>query len=41
MNQDEIPDGPCVECDGSGYLDDDQSVMCDQCEGTGIENDSE
>lgn len=31
----EIPPGPCVECDGSGYLDDAGAEICTECEGTG------
>lgn len=38
-DDDEIPDGPCLDCDGSGYLDDDQQHPCPACDGTGIESD--
>jgi hypothetical protein len=35
----EIPDGPCLECDGSGWLDDDCTDMCCECDGTGVAGD--
>lgn len=34
---DEIPPGPCVECDGSGFLNDEMTDICTECEGTGEE----
>ncbi len=36
----EIPDGPCLECDGSGWLDDECTDMCCECDGTGIADES-
>jgi hypothetical protein len=33
----EIPHVPCLECDGSGWLDDDRTEMCCECDGTGTE----
>lgn len=36
-DDDEIPPGPCLECDGSGWLDDDCTEMCCECDGTGTE----
>jgi hypothetical protein len=33
----EMPPGPCLECDGSGWLDDDRTEMCCECDGTGTE----
>lgn len=35
----EIPDAPCLECDGSGWLDDEQTKICCECDGTGLEAD--
>lgn len=35
----DIPDGPCVACDGSSWLDDDCTEMCCECDGTGTVSD--
>lgn len=37
MSDDEIPDPPCLECDGSGFADEYGDEMCCECDGTGIE----
>lgn len=37
MNKDdEIPDYPCLECDGSGFTDDECQHPCPVCDGTGV-----
>lgn len=33
---DEIPPGPCLECDGSGLVGDNDDEICCECDGTGI-----
>lgn len=30
---------PCLECDGSGWLGDDETEICCECDGTGIAQD--
>lgn len=34
--RDRIDNPPCLECDGSGWIDDERTEMCCECDGTGI-----
>ncbi len=36
---DPIPPGPCLECDGSGWLDDECTQPCCDCDGSGLADD--